>query len=147
MTITLIGGIHDADMARVLGYAIVDCTSWPDYPVKRGTKDYESVKRSIVMKAGEICKKKRGQYPLMVHCMAGVNRSVACYIAHLVIHTKMKLGQACKYVKNKRGVANAGDQNSFWNILLEIACEAGKPPLRAKSFDEENWLKSLHFPK
>jgi|GEM_PF-5908285 len=139
-----VGDINDAKVLEKTGcYLIVDCTTWDDIPALTGTPRYNNAHKKLLEKAHEVHTKikqaEKENKKVLIHCMAGVNRSCATAITYKMLYDGMNLSSACGHWKRKRPQGNCGPENSFWNFLVWLAKAKGKPYNMGR-FNEKKWF-------
>lgn len=93
------------------------------------TIDIEDEENVAIEKYFDICinfidsEIKKGK-KVLVHCMAGISRSVTIIIAYLMIKKNMSLMDAINYVKSKRKIAHPNEGFCCKLNILELKLKA-----------------------
>lgn len=115
----LIGNHHDSsnlDMLRRHNVTHILCSAAELYPAFPGRFTYKhvhaddlpefNIARFFDGAADFIHEGVRNGGTVLVHCAAGISRSVSLALAYLIKHEKMKLNSALSLVRSKRYIAN-----------------------------------------
>lgn len=77
---------------------------------------YEEFSRKVDIVCNIICEAEQDGKSVLIHCIAGSNRSVGAVIAYAISHKKMELATAINYFDNKK--KNSGFPN--WDNLSNL---------------------------
>lgn len=88
---------------------------------------------------------KKNNAVILIHCMAGISRSVTLTIAYLMSHFRMSMQNAYQFVKDKRPAISPN--LNFMGQLVEFERELELNPQYSNEDNLSNWLPTAEMQK
>ncbi|KAK3233146.1 hypothetical protein CYMTET_56544, partial [Cymbomonas tetramitiformis] len=116
-----IGALFEATQMKRQGYRVISVMDFDDEKSKN-EEHSRWLCNKLVQKAGCIKRilRKHAENQVFIHCMQGVNRSVAAVCTFLLLNTPLSLPDVYRAVKSIRPQANVGEHNTFHYELQKI---------------------------